>query len=266
MSCQNFLHEIVLISFVIAICTLLGCGETEDKSSLALSETVIDGDTASFSGSVVDENGNPVAGLALVIQSREINNETGVQSYGPDLEAETDDAGHFSITDIPSGEFQFMLVPEYQKGLFPETEYQLLSLKVGTFAYHLNKLSFRPFTETTFSITPGAQIENVEVVVRFRTRVRAKIVFADGTPLANKEVRMNIKARDLQGNGTGKIGTTWQTDAHGYFIQYIDANRTRSYVVSVEYKGLSATSEKFVLKVGERREDLILTFDSEPIP
>ena len=30
------------------------------------------------------------------------------------------------------------------------------------------------------------------------------------------------------------------------------------YVVSVEYKGLFATSEKFVLKVGERREDLIL--------
>ena len=264
MSCQNFLHEIMVISFVIAICTLLGCGETEDTSSLALSETVIDGDTASFSGRVVDENGNPVAGLALVIQSRETNNETGVQSYGPDLEAETDHAGHFSITDIPPGEFQFMLVPEYQKGLFPETEYQLLSLKIGTFAYHLNKLFFRPFTETTFSITPGAQIENVEVTVRLRTRVRAKVVLVDGTPLVNKEVRINIKTRDLQGDGSGNIGATLQTDAQGYFIQYIDANRTKSYTVLVEYEGLSATSEKFVLKVGERREDLILKLSGPP--
>ena len=264
MSCQNFLHKIVLISFVIAICTLLGCGETEDTSSLALSETVIDGDTASFSGRVVDENGNPVAGLVLVIQSRETNNETGVQSYGPDLEAETDDAGHFSITDIPLGEFQFMLVPEYQKGLFPETEYQLLSLKIGTFAYHLNKLFFRPFTGTTFSITPGAQIENVEVTVRLRMRIRAKIVFADGTPLANKEVRISIKTRDLHGDGSGSIGSTLQTDVQGYFIQYVDRGRATSYTVSVEYKELSATSEKFVLNVGERREDLILKLSGPP--
>ena len=156
-----------------------------------------------------------------------------------------------------------MLVPEYQKGLFPEAEYQLLSLKIGTFAYHLNKLFFRPLTKTTFSITPGAQIENVEVTVRLRTRIRAKVVLVDGTPLVNKEVRINIKTRDLQGDGSGNIGATLQTDAQGYFIQYIDANRTKSYTVLVEYEGLSATSEKFVLKVGERREDLVLKLPSE---
>ena len=258
MSCQNFLHEIVLISFIIAICAVLGCGETEDTSSLALSETVIDGDTASFSGRVVDENGNPVAGLALVIQSSKVDDNTGARTYGPTLKAETDDAGHFLITDIHPGEFQFMLASEYWNGHPFMTEYRLLSVKIGAFTYHPSEQFPPAFTRDTLSITPGVQIENVEVMVRFRTRVRAKIVLADGTPLANKEVRMNIKARDLHGNGTGKIGTTWQTDAQGYFIQYIDANRTRSYVVSVEYKGLSATSEKFVLKVGERREDLIL--------
>ena len=264
MSCQNFLYEIVVISFVIAICTLLGCGETEDTSSLALSDTVIDGDTASFSGRVVDENGNPVAGLALVIQSREVDDNTGARTYGRTLKAETDDAGHFSITDIHPGEFQFMLASEYWNGHPFMTEYQLLSIKIGAFTYHPGDLFPPAFTKDTLSITPGVQIENVEVMVRFRTRVRAKIVFADGTPLANKEVRMNIKARDLHGNGTGKIGATWQTDAHGYFIQYIDANRTRSYTVSVEYQGLSATSEKFVLKVGERREDLILKLSGPP--
>ena len=125
MSCQNFLHEIVVISFVIAICTLLGCGETKDTSSLALSETVIDGDTASFSGRVVDENGNPVAGLALVIQPLEVDDNTGGWMYGPTLEAETDDAGHFSITNIRPGQFQFMLARDYRNSLLFETEYQL---------------------------------------------------------------------------------------------------------------------------------------------
>ena len=258
MSRQNFLHEIVLVFSVIAICTLLGCGETEDTSSASLSETVIGGDTASFSGRVVDEDGNPVAGLMLGVQPFKVDDNTGAWTYLSVLEAETDDTGHFSITDIHPGEFQFMLVPEYWNGLFPETEYQLLSIRIGAFAHHPRERRPSPFTRDTFSITPGVQIENVEVTVRFRTRVRAKVVLADGTPLVDKEVEINIKARDLHGDGTGKIGATRQTDAQGYFIQYVDTNRTRSYTVSVEYKGFSATSEKFVLEVGERREDLIL--------
>ena len=258
MSCRNFLHEIVLISVVIAICTLLGCGETEDTSSLALSETIIDGDTASFSGRVVDEDGNPVAGLTLVIQPREINNETGVRGYGPTLESETDNVGRFSITDIRPGEFQFMLARDYQNGLLFETEYQLLSVKIGAFAYHPSDQFPPAFTKDTLSITPGVEIKDVEVTVRLRMRIRAKIVLADGTPLANKEVRISIKTRDLHGDGSGSIGATLQTDAQGYFIQYVDRGRATSYTVLVEYKGFSATSEKFVLKVGERREDLIL--------
>ena len=41
-------------------------------------------------------------------------------------------------------------------------------------------------------------------------------------------------------------------------MQYVDENSATGYRVSVEYKGLCATSEDFALKVGERREDLIL--------
>ena len=50
-----------------------------------LSETGIGGDTASFSGRVVDGDGNPVAGLALVIQSREVDDDTGTRTYGSDF-------------------------------------------------------------------------------------------------------------------------------------------------------------------------------------
>lgn len=136
MNCPNLLYRIVVIPLV--ICTLLGCGETEDTSSFALSETVVEGDTASFSGRVVNETGNPVAGLALVIQPRTIDDNTG-----------------------------------------------------------------------------GIQ---------------------------------------------GSV----QTDAQGYFVQYVDRNKATRYRVSVEYKGLCATSEMFVLRVGERREDLILKLPGVP--
>ena len=262
MNCQNLLYRIVVIPLV--ICTLLGCGETEDTSSFALSETVVEGDTASFSGRVVDEAGNPIVGLALVIQPRTIDDNTGARTYGVAMEVETDDTGLFSITNIHPGEFQFMLAPEYQNGLSPETEYRLLSIKIGDFTYHPNDRFPLFFTQNTFSITPGVQIESVEVTVRLRMRIRAKIVLADGTPLANKEISINIRAQDLHGNNSGGVQGSVQTDAQGYFIQYVDRNKATRYRVSVEYKGLCATSEMFVLRVGERREDLILKLPGVP--
>ena len=91
------------------------------------------------------------------------------------------------------------------------------------------------------------------------TSIAVYIVFADGTPLANKAFDINIRTFDLHsGNVVGGIQGSSQTDAQGYFVQYVDENRATGYRVSVEYNGLCATSEDFVLKVREPREDLIL--------
>ena len=253
MSRPNLLHRIVVTLLAIAIYALLGCGETIETIEI---------DRASFSGRVVDEVGNPVAGLALVIVPCDIDDEADIAVY----DAETNDTGHFSITGIYPGKADFMLVPEYQDGLPLEPEYQLLSFKIGFSAYSPKDLSPDPCTQDTFFIATGARIENVEVTVRLRMRIRAKVVLEDGTPLANKEVRISIKTRDLHGDGSGSIGATLQTDAQGYFVQYVDRSKTTRYRVSVEYKGLCATSETFVLKVGERREDLILKLDGKRIP
>jgi hypothetical protein len=154
MRCQNLLHRIVVTPLAIAVCTLLSCDKTEDTSSVALSKTVIEGDTVRFSGRVIDEGG---------------------------------------------------------------------------------------------------------------MRIRTKIVFADSTPLANKTVDINIRALDLHaGSVVGGIQGSVQTDAQGYFVQYVDRDKATGYRVSVEYKGLCATSEIFVLKVGERREYLILELPGPP--
>ena len=243
MNCQNFLRRIVIISLVIATCVLLGCGET------------IEIDRASFSGRVVDEAGNPVVGLTLVIIPCDVDDDTEIAVY----DAETNDIGHFTITGTYPGKSQFMLVSEYQDGLPLEPEYQLLSFKIGTSTYYRKNLSREPCTQDTFFIAPGARIENVEVIVRLRMRIRARVVLADDTPLVNKEVSLNIRAFDLQGSSVvGGIQGSVQTDAQGYFVQYVDRSEAIGYRVSVEYTWLCATSEIFVPGVGERRENLIL--------
>ena len=212
-----------MIPLSIAVYALLGCGET------------IEIDRASFSGRVVDEAGNPVAGLALVIIPCVVDDDTEIAVY----DADTNDTGHFSITRIYPGRAQFMLEPEYQDGLPLEPEYQLLSFKIGVSAYYPKDLSPDPCTQDTFFMTPGAQIENVEVTVRLRMRIRAKVVLADGTPLVGKEVSLNIRAFDVQESSVvGGIQGSVQTDAQGYFVQYVDRNEAIGYRVSVEYKGL----------------------------
>ncbi len=246
MSHRNLLHRILVIPLTVTICAFLGCGETIETIEI---------DRASFSGRVVDEVGNPVAGLALVIVPCKVDDEADIAVY----DAETNDTGHFSITGIYPGKAHFMLEPGYQNGLPLEPEYQLLSFKIGVSAYSPKDLSPDPCTQDTFFISPGARIENVEVAVRLRMRIRAKVVFADGTPLVDKEVSLNIRAFDLQGSSVvGGIQGSVQTDAQGYFVQYVDRNEAIGYRVSVEYKWLCSTSEIFIFGVEERREDLIL--------
>ena len=261
---QTLLHRIVVISVAIVTCVLFGCRDTKDETPTTASESVAAWGTSIFSGRVVDLEKNPVAGLALVIQPFEVDDNTRVQTHGPALAAKTDETGHFSIADIYHRKFKFMLAPDDQSYRPFDTEYEIVSIKIGDFAYHPNENFPTPLTRNAFSITAGTHIENVEVTVWFRTRVRAQIVFADRTPLANKTVRIHIKTRHLHGNGSGSIKATLQTDAQGYFVQYVDQNKAASYTVSVEYSELSAMSESFVLNVGERREDLVLTLPGAP--
>ncbi len=264
MRCQNFLHSIVVIMLTITLYGLLGCGDTKDPMPVTPSENEAAEGTAILSGRVIDLEARPVAGLALIIQPFEIDDSTGVQTYAPALAAKTDDTGHFSIANIYHDEFQFVLAPDDQSHVPFDTEYEIISIKIGDFAYHPHENFPTPLTRNTFSITPGAHLQNVEVTVRFRTRVRAKIVFANGTPLANKEIRIHIKVQYLQGDGGGSMKATLQTDAEGSFVKYVDRNRTASYTVSAEYSGLTAISERFVLNVGERRDDLVLTLPGNP--
>ena len=256
MSCQNFLHEIVVICFVIAICNLSGCGEGEYASPFKSSE---DG-TAIFSGRVVDENGDPVADLALAIQL----NEVEAQMSEAKLEVETDASGRFSITDIRAGSWRLSVVP--YAGINDEPAYGILSIKIGEISlkpdFDLHTLS--SFDRTTFSITPGVHVQDVEVVVQRRMRIGMKILFTDGTPLVHKKVDISIKTRDIDGRGGGSLKGSMSTNAQGYLERYV--NRIGFYTVSVGYNEVSAVSEEFLLNAGERREDLILTFDSEPVP
>ncbi|MYB93821.1 hypothetical protein F4Y43_08150, partial [Candidatus Poribacteria bacterium] len=97
-------------------------------------------------------------------------------------------------------------------------------------------------------------------------RVRGRVLFKDGTPLANTRVGLYTHARPVHGGFIGSGGDLW-TDTEGYFVYYIDEKDDAAfYTFSMEYQDLSVEAEPIRLDPGDRFDGLTLTFDSAPIP
>ena len=256
-------------------------------SLFASSHTIAQDATCTLSGRVVDADGNPIAGLPIAVQSVEISNdrvdpvyfldelEPTLAAYAALPKSQTDEAGQFSITGIKLGPIQFLAQPaepRYDVKSLPDlnldTDFgpdaEVLSIEIGAITFYLYDQIQPPWGGITFGIEPGTHLENVEVTVKPRMRIRGQIVFADGTPLANAQISLNVRRRHFDGMGTGHSGSGHQTDGTGYFVKYVD--EPGFYTVAVEFQGLSATSKQFILEDGQRRDDLVLRFDSEPVP
>ncbi|MDE0043659.1 MAG: hypothetical protein OXT74_16585, partial [Candidatus Poribacteria bacterium] len=256
-------------------------------SSLLLAPSLNDAQeaTATLSGRVLDVDGNPIAGLPIAVQYVEISHnnvwltyimleegEHVLEAYAALPKSITDDLGRFSFSDIIPGLIQFIAQPTYlppEEPLPPDFDLdifapdsEILSIKRGAITFYPYNQEPPPFGGITFAIEPGAHLKNLEVTVRPRMRIRAQVVFSDGAPLPNAEVQIDVRRRDFGGSGSGSRSGLLRTDDAGYFVHYVD--KPAIYSVAVEFQGLTAISKRFALEDGERREDLVITLDSEP--
>lgn len=253
-------------------------GAKSPSPQFATAASVSSFDKLAISGRVVDTDGNPIAsfpiavGPLMSIDDKIMPHFLGLTST---LKSDTDEDGRFSITDIDPGPIQFMPRPNYLRGSPLDDPHQdhivdaildaeVLSIDIGVMTFYAGVEQRPPFGGIAFTIEPGTHLENIEIVVRPRMRFRGKIVFADGTPLANVKVQTNIRQRDFDGSGTGSRDESARTDSEGFFTTYVD--EPGFYTVAVQFQGLSAVAQQFALEAGQRRNDLVITFDSQPIP
>lgn len=262
------------------------------------SHSVAEEDTGTFSGRVVDVEGNPVTklpvmiGPAMFIGSR-IRFDFFPIQYPAVRRTLTDADGRFSITGIAPGLSCFGALPYDIEARLPDElaaniakameEEDIAALHasgvmemeddfepdVEVLSLRIQGITFYPRTDHEtigFSVKPGTHIENVEVTVQSRMRIRGRIVFKDGTPLASARVHLRFRSRTVDGTGSGESGGRPRTDADGYFVHYLDEKDAAAfYTFSVEYKDITAEAGPIRLEPGERLDGLTLTFDSEPI-
>lgn len=233
------------------------------------SHSVADEKTGTFSGRVVDVEGNPVAKLPVMIVPAMVMGG-GIHTlfprqYSTVRRALTDADGRFFITDIAPGISYFGVLPydvEEMKDDDFDPDIEVLSLRIQGITFYPRT----DYEQIGFSVKPGTHIENVEVTVQPRMRIRGRIVFKDGTPLASARVHLRFRFQTVDGTGNRQSDGEPRTDAEGYFVYYLDEKDDPAfYTFSVEYRNLTAKAGPIRLDPGERLDGLTLTFDSEPI-
>lgn len=247
------------------------------SSPLAIAEDT----SCTLSGHVVDINGNPIPDLPIAIvpftsmygdlAPAFLLKDFMPDSYIPLIKSNTDAAGQFSVAGIRPGPIEFVAPAGHlpDDGTLPpdfnelQSDAEVLSIRIGSVTLYPYRLSGLPFGELTFSIDPGAHLENVEIMIRSRMQIRGKIAFVDGTPLANAQVRLEVRRKDFDVSGTDSSRSDAKTDNAGYFTEYV--NEPGYYTVAVEFQGLSVISEQFRLEAKQRRDDLVLILGVEPI-
>ena len=207
--------------------------------------------TSTLSGRVVDVKGNPVVGFTLAVEPFEGVDSGEQRGDLPSLESQTEGAGRFSIPNI---------APIYLQLAGRTSGYVIQSIKIGVMTVYQHESP--PWGGIAFDIKPGTHIEGVEVKVKPRMCIRSRVVLADGTPLVDAQVGLKIRQRYLNGQGHGTTSCATKTDDAGYLVQYVDTPAL--YTVTVNYQGLSVTAESFMLQEGERKDDLLFTFEDEP--
>ena len=272
-----------------------------------ISHTVAQEDTGTVTGRVVDLDGNPVVELPIFIAPLDVGGDGDMwtvflpNEYAQLRRAHTDLEGRFSVTDVPSGPVYIGALPDDIDGRLPKDFEKLVDEFISidwtettqndieafvSSNFGMDQADFEPdveilfirvqgltlyarndYDQIAFGVKSGAHIQDVEVTVQPRMRVRGRVLFKDGTPLANTRVGLYARSRTVDGSGSSGSGGDLWTDTEGYFVLYIDEKDDAAfYTFSVEYQDLTVEAEPIRLDPGDRFDGLTLTFDSEPIP
>ena len=201
------------------------------------------------------------------------------------ITVKTDAEGKFDVPNIIPGMIQIMPLhqvanePQEKKNpeIAPEIPHFPRHLMFGAgesgirlTSIRLNKLIFfypedrhGPFDNLRFGLKPNANIKDVKITIKKRMKIYAQVVYADGTPVANAQINLDMDIEPGEyGTQGGSHGTDNFTDAKGYFLQYTDD--PGYYTLAVEHRGYTGGAGPFVLTKDREPENLVIKLNGSP--
>ena len=212
---------------------------------------------ATFSGKVVDLEGNPVPDVMVTIDSYKgkfipdrhmINMNERV--FPPPEPTKSNANGEFAIDNIVSPTVNALKL----FGGF-QSDYELISIEMQGIILYLPRHGHIMHEGFPFGIEEENDIKDVRITVRPRMKISGQVLDSDGAPLSNARVDMRVKRRRKSGGG-GSGGGTTTLDAEGKFTSYV--NYPAYITVSVTYQGQTVESKEIWLEQGQRLEGLTL--------
>ena len=144
---------------------------------------------------------------------------------------------------------------------------EIHAIKFGKFQFYPHSFSISPYTgAVTFTIKPGAAIQNVQVIMKSKggkhQKIHGRIEFKNGQPLVNKQVKTTIFQLDMDGADGSTTGTSLQTDSEGNFE--LSVHNYGIHALKLDYMGLTSISDLFIVKDRQPYDELVLTLSGDP--
>ena len=200
---------------------------------------------ATLSGRVITAEGEPVVGASLMLQMST---------------AETDSEGQFAFTELTPSQTRFSILrnPMSKSSPSQPSNTAIRAIKFGKVTFYPQVLHDSS-RSAIFAIEPGTDITDVEVIMERQLIVRGKVLFKNGEPLADTSLKIKIDQLDLDGKDGFGFKRSFQTDADGNFVH---ATYTpKICVLSLNYGGLSAASEPFIIEAAKPHKTVVLTLN-----
>ena len=212
---------------------------------------------SSASGHILDDTGKPVSGIKIAVTPVVDGNGAWFpirERNSASSQAESDAAGHFTITSVIDGPVLLSLSP------FHRSDVRILKVQIGESFFYPSGMHDRGIV---FATSPGRRIENIKVTVQY-PHIRGKVQYTDGTPIANTKVKLRLRTVSLYGNSSGS--TSARTDAEGYFTYYVDRDfrEPTFYILSVGHQTQTVNAKPIILKPGDQTHEVIFMFETTP--
>lgn len=217
--------------------------------------------STTFSGRLIDTEGNPISRITIYIRHNKGPNHDG--SEGPDdsQQTRTDAKGRFAFPNIVYDSLKLDIDGTSKTGY----QINVLSVEFGEITLYPDRDWH--WSSVNFDLEPGVKMKNVIITADTRTRpkIRTRIVYADGTPLANTQIYVYRRTNRFSRRPGGSSQGVEQTDDEGYIAEYLYTTDQPEYYVTlaVEYQGFFAKAVPFIL---EGNVELVLILNGNPGP